>query len=64
MVQGSVVQSHRKLAMQRKDHANQSQSQFPVVQKRGNLYGARTHNTSHEKIAEGLELLQVAYNNV
>jgi hypothetical protein len=62
MVQGSVVQSHRKLAMQRKDHANQSQ--FPVVQKRGNLYGARTHNTSHEKIAEGLELLQVAYNNV
>ena len=56
--QGSVVQKHRKFAIQCKSHANLSQLFFAVVQRGCNIYGARNHNSNTLKIATGLDLLQ------
>ena len=55
---GSVVQRHRKFAIQCKSHANLSQLVFAVVQRGCNICRARNHNANHLKIATGFDLLQ------
>ena len=56
--QGSVVQRHRKFAIQCKSHANLSQLIFAVVQRDCNIYGARNHNANPLNIVTGFDLLQ------
>ena len=59
--QGSVVQRHRKVAIQYRHywiHENLSQLIFAVVQRGCNICGARNHNANPLKLATGLDLLQ------